>query len=71
MLHSTSLSFFFLMALRTRSLRMSMALVMLILLAPPPKCPASRSSTSEFLNFSSPREVRSCFPPLYRERSPS
>ena len=69
--HSTCLSFFFLMALRTRSLRMSMALVMLILRAPPPRCPASRSSTSLFLNFSSPSEVRSCLPPLYRDRSPS
>ena len=59
------------MALRTRSLRMSMALVMLILRAPPPRCPASRSSTSLFLNFSSPSEVRSCLPPLYRDRSPS
>ena len=50
---------------------MSMALVMLILRAPPPRCPASRSSTSLFLNFSSPSEVRSCLPPLYRDRSPS
>ena len=69
--HGTCLSFFLLIALRTRSLRMSMAFVMLILRAAPPMGPASTSATAELRNFSRPSEDKSCLPPLYRDKSPS